>query len=248
MALVHLSCELRKPFKQQSLALVLLSFSSGALSSPAYQDSRNEPSALDSTSHSRTVATFAQLRSDLLSRMSGSERRLWLVTDYLTDGEIVAGLYIAKYRKIKVYVLLGHEKSTSYMSRLAYLRDQGVSVSLKPSWFPLHQESALLYDDELVIVDSELNFMQHPRKFKLRVGDASYRREFIAAFQRAMAAPMRAQVRSQDTYDYRGEFDGSFNYDRALRDLGPSEGMPRKLPERTIIQERTIKEIENSGP
>src|SRR5690348_2584680 len=65
--------------------------------------------------------TFSDLRADVLDLISAATQRLWLTTDYLTDGEIVSALYIAQYRKLDVKVLLGRAKANVYMSRLNYL-------------------------------------------------------------------------------------------------------------------------------
>src|SRR4051812_1521271 len=67
----------------------------------------------------RRFESFSDLRNEVLDYISGATQRIWLVTPYLTDGEIVSALYVAQYRKLDVKVLLGRGKANSYMSRLS---------------------------------------------------------------------------------------------------------------------------------
>src|SRR5262249_22068141 len=49
--------------------------------------------------------SFGKLRLEVLNLIGQSKTRIWLTTDYLTDGEIVSALFVARYRKLDVKVL-----------------------------------------------------------------------------------------------------------------------------------------------
>src|SRR5688572_28404829 len=92
------------------------------------------PRASAATTEASVISftTFAELRAYMLDAISGASKRIWLTTDYLTDGEIVSALYVARYRKLDVQVLFGRAKANFYMSRLAYLKNQNIPVFLQP--------------------------------------------------------------------------------------------------------------------
>ena len=81
------------------------------------------------------VEGFSALRHRLLETIAGARQRVWLTSEYLTDGEIVTALYLAHYRKLDVKVLLGRVKAQSPLSRLNYLKQQKVPVWLLPDSF-----------------------------------------------------------------------------------------------------------------
>ncbi len=145
--------------------------------------------ASDATTISFT--TFSELRAHVLDAISGASKRIWLSTDYLTDGEIVSALYVARYRKLDVQVLLGRAKSNFYMSRLAYLKNQNIPVFLKPPTFK-GDPTALLVDAVLIRLDSDLDFMSKANRFEARVAlqdDAqAYAQSFAAAVDQKVPA------------------------------------------------------------
>lgn len=134
----------------------------------------------------RTVSSFAEVRTALLEGIAGASRRIWMVTDYLTDGELVSALYVARYRKLDVQVLLGRAKANLYMSRLSYLKNQNIPVFLKPDGLRTSQPSAVLCDDRLLLVDSDLNFLNRVRQFKVSLGDDRERDVFVQTFAAAI--------------------------------------------------------------
>ena len=55
----------------------------------------------------KNTNNFEELREEVLQIISKSQKRIWLTSDFLTDGDIVTALYFAKVRKPHVFVLLG---------------------------------------------------------------------------------------------------------------------------------------------
>ena len=222
---------------------------------------------------SQNFPDFPTLRAEILNVIGAAKKQLWLSSDYLTDGEIVSALYIAKYRKLDVKVLLGKRMSRQYMSRLHYLKQQKIPVFIKPYNFPEKSATALLADENLILVNGNLNFLKK-RTFQLRYADEKARLAFQDGFHQAYkrgivaappprplvgrarhhtngapksgnhwrppstaTAPSPRPIRSRPP-TYNGEADGSFDYNLAPRETRAPKGFPRKLPRRTIMQER----------
>ena len=143
----------------------------------------------------KQLSTFRAMRSEILNLIGTARNRIWLATDYLTDGEIVAALYIAQYRKLDVRVLLGPERANSYMSRLSFLKKQSIPVYLKTSSLRFASPTGLLVDQRLYVADSDLNFMTPQRQFQLRVVRRGESNGFEQGFQLALRDAMPAVVR-----------------------------------------------------
>jgi len=205
----------------------------------------------------QSLSSFSALRHQVLNEIAGAQTRIWLVTDYLTDGEIVSALYLAQYRRLDVQVLLGREKSRSYMSRLDYLRTQNISVFLKPEEFPFKNPTAMIVDERLIFVDAPLNFMDDNRNFNWSVATSTIRNQFVSAFraatsQRIPAIPRpipqvgRGQNQISSSPGASGSGAASFNYDRGSRQTAAPEGLPTRLPGETIWQRRQREQVEKS--
>jgi len=205
----------------------------------------------------RTVNSFADVRSEVLNLIGGAQRRIWLMSDFLSDGEIVSALYVAQYRKVEVQVLLGRAKSNAYMSRLNYLKAQNITVFLRPPQFQPNIPSAVLADDQLLLVNGELDFLARNRRFEIDAGPSPQVRtqfieNFAAAVQRALPASarplplvgrsraasgeFRGKIQEPETSVEVGDPADGFRYSRVRQP--PPAGVPTKLPRTTIWQER----------
>lgn len=142
--------------------------------------------AEDSTqSAGQDFESFSGLRTELLSRIGGASKRIWLSTNFLTDAEIVSSLYIAQYRKVQISVLLGKEKATNILSRLGYLKQVNIPVAIKPKNFYADSPTLVLLDDKLYSITSDLDYLSRAKRFVLREVDRDELSNFEASFQDA---------------------------------------------------------------
>ena len=130
---------------------------------------------------------FSELKNSVVSKISAASERVWLSTDFLTDGDVVGALHLAKYRRVDVQVLLGRSKANAYMSRLGFLKNQEISTWIKPKNFMPSVQSAILSDNQLFLVDGDLDFMTNRHNFVLRIATPAQAQEFGSAFQSAVA-------------------------------------------------------------
>lgn len=153
--------------------------------------------AVASESVVSTFTDFVALRTELLSMIGGSSKRVLLCTDFLTDADIVSSLYIAQYRKVDIKVLLGREKSNHILSRLNYLQQVNIQTSLRPRDFYSPFNTVLLIDDRLITVNSNLDYMTKVKNLSVTTRPATEIAAFDAAFHQAMsgqAAPQSAPL------------------------------------------------------
>jgi hypothetical protein len=212
----------------------------------------------------RRFEDFPALRNDLLEMIGSATTRVWLVSDFLTDGEVVAALYIAQYRKINVQVLLGQEKANRYMSRLTFLHSQGIPVLLAPAGFPNFGATALLIDEKLLAIDSDLDFMTKGRPYSVTYESLPRTRQFMASFADAVnqkipvpTKPTRVAIRSQSQRERGVQFRSGTNRATGGRRTEDGEGtyyyggsspkrpdeVPGSLPKKTKWQLRLEKQF-----
>ncbi len=236
---------------------------------PTTTDSMNasDTAVTDPNTQPPALQSFTELRAAILNQIGAATKRIWLVTDYLTDGEICAALYLAQYRNIDVQVLLGRKYAHQYMSRLKFLKDQNIPVFLKPLKFTQVAPTALLTDDKLVAIDSDLNFMgKHPQYALKPVHDPARVQTFVQEFSTAAqqknqavarpvplvgrpgirgpvyqppaaASPQAPGTPASRTTTAVGA-DDVYNYDRhRQKHRQPPPGVTRRLPRETIQQQ-----------
>ncbi len=140
----------------------------------------------ESTNLELTFSEYGRMRDFVMEQIASAKSRVWLVTDYLTDGDIAAGLFVAKYRKIDTQVLLSQQKSQKYMSRLGNLKSNNIPVYLKPNSFESEFPTTLLIDDRLYSLDSELDFLSKQKVFTMVRGTTPEVYEFARLFALAV--------------------------------------------------------------
>lgn len=130
---------------------------------------------------------FPAVRAEVLNLIGGATNRVRVVTDFLSDGEIVTGLYIAQYRKVNVQVLLGQARATNVLSRLNYLKSQNVPVWLRPRGFMSQSPTVLLIDDKLYTLNADLDSMAKHRRFIINLRPETDVGKFVEMFDAATA-------------------------------------------------------------
>ena len=182
---------------------------------------------------------------------------------------------MAKYRKLDVKVLLGKRKSNAYMSRLNYLKNQNISVFLKPDNFKSNFISAVLSDNELVYIDGELDFMSRYKKFNVYRASEQETAAFTAAFASAANMEIPAIPQEMPLVGRKGgsgpgaynpnqanqpgvvnlprsssvsssSSDGAYQYGRGSAPR--PDGVPTKLPKETKWRRTPVQEAQKDAP
>lgn len=224
------------------------------------------------------IQGFAELRQSILTAIGSARERIWISTQYLTDGDVVSALFVARYRKIDVSVLIGAAKANDTFSRMSFLRDHNIPVFLRPRDFYPQIPSAILTDRKLVFIDADLDYRAKYRKFSLTdvqgAGLESFVQAFAAATQRGVVpvpapvplvgrgfgkgrvydpkgASMSGGVRggsASGAAEGRAGPDGAYHYGAGERRA--PEGVSVKLPRETVVDrlERERKEPSSAIP
>lgn len=199
-------------------------------------------------------SSYKQMKNSLLDIIGSAKNRVWLYTDYLTDGEIVTSLYIAKYRKIDVAVVLGPEKVYGYMSRINYLKSHKIPVFLYRG--PNDSKtSRVLVDTKLYRIDSDLNFLTKINKIHIYREGQKQLNQFVEMVTKSKSSKIsiqkqyRAPVRKSNTvhranrlskprYRYTtppgADATSTFTYSGKYQP--PPEGIPLKLPKVPVFR------------
>ena len=138
----------------------------------------------ESTIYARSFESFLEFRTELINLLGESKARIWLFTDYLTDGEIASSLYLAKYRKIDVNIVLGRKRAGSYMSRLSFLKEQNISVFIKNDAFNYSYPSGILIDEKLFNINCPLDFMSMKKPYKIKLASDYETAVFMTAMSK----------------------------------------------------------------
>jgi len=136
---------------------------------------------------------FSSLRAELLSKIGGATKRVFLCTDFLTDADIVSSLYIAQYRKVDIKVLLGRDNASNIMSRLNYLQQVNIQTSLRPREFHPSLNTMVLIDDRLLTINVNLDYMTKAKNLLITTRPGTDIASLEAAFHQAMSGQVAPQ-------------------------------------------------------
>lgn len=216
----------------------------------------------------KNTANFDDLRHNVMELIGGAKRRVWLLTDYLTDGDIVSALYLAKYRKVDVRVFLGYDKQNAYLSRLSYLKAQNIPVFTRPQHGYI-APTLIFVDQRLYTVSRDLNTLTRVGQAQIAQASPTDVKNFVTWFREVLEYPEAAITKPEPAVGrtsrggsgrrpaepapaYQGESDGSFNYDRSAgARRGAPEGVSTKLPRVPrwkIIQEQREEAASQAKP
>lgn len=205
----------------------------------------------------KKVSNFQQLRSLVTDLIGRAESRIILMTDFISDGDISSALFLAKYRQVKTVVFLGPRKMNRYLSRVRYLKAQNIPVFVRPSYGSFKDPTLLLIDRRLYRISRDLDVLKSSLEADVQQAHPTWVPRFEAEIVRALKNTKQAipkplpmvgrprhhpRTRQKVTRPYRGEGDGSYNYDRSTASgRSAPVGVPTKLPKATVFQKRQQK-------
>ncbi len=218
---------------------------------------------------------YEDFRDCLLQKISSAKRRVWLSTPYLTDGEVLASLHIARYRKLDVRVFLDKRKANAYMSRLRNLNAQNIPAFAQNQSLSQEGRTRLVADDQSFQANRDLNFMLNtgPHDFSL-LGEEETEQtiqtleELSANAQQRLVAqagwtipdrpPRPSRQRGfgaawQDPGSgepVRAVLDasGAYNYDASSQRQGPPPGTATRLPKELLHEKNKMLKSKKPTP
>jgi hypothetical protein len=206
--------------------------------------------AAEAYSETRVFKKYSDQRAALLERIASSKQRIILSTSYLTDGDVASALYLAKYRKLNVQVRLGAKQQNGYMSRMSFLRQQQINVSVDSRRDDEQYPTRLVADEKIFFYGSDLNFMTAATSFAEVLGTPEDLKSFLSQFEGSSAAEVPSseakghndRSAAQRPTDAASGGNDVFRYDRQQRSSVNSD-MPKQLPRTPLYLRR-----QQSGP
>ena len=211
---------------------------------------------------SKTMNGYNLLRADVLNVIGGAKKRVWLSTNFLTDGEIVTALFLAKYRKIDTKVMVDASKVNHFMSRVADLKRNDIPVSVLPARFACAKNTCILVDDKAYQIDAELNHNQTRAAYTMTGLSSKESIAFADNYEKALGNSTTVSVKPLPMVGTAGgkgrttvigrsagtkrNSDGSYNYDGKPSGSRIPPGIARKLPRDTIYQKRQRQAVQGA--
>ena len=205
---------------------------------------------------------FSELREEVLQIISKSQKRIWLTTDFLTDGDIVTALYFAKVRKLHVFVLLGQKKARDYRSRLNYLKQNNIPTYIRPKNLRPSTQTLIYSDSRLYKINRDLNTYDKEKASVINLGSpaelADYKKDFIQAIKnprdvKAKPVPLLgrrgknnyykkhsgyAPKPSRNSYKKAISPSGSYHYDKSPKSYKAPSGVNTSLPKVPVYMKK----------
>ncbi|MBP9708807.1 MAG: hypothetical protein KBD78_14305 [Oligoflexales bacterium] len=147
-------------------------------------------------SQARRFSDYAQLKQALLAELAAAKERIWIASAYMNDGDVASAIYVAKYRKLNVQVLLHPARANSYMSSLRFFKKNNIAVFLQPKSFKTPASSSWLVDKSLITVDGDLDFLAPRRSYNLNKQNGAPASLFEKDFLTALEAKQNAHLTS----------------------------------------------------
>lgn len=197
----------------------------------------------------KTAANFNDLRHNILELISKGKKRVWLLTDSLADGEIASALYSAKTKNQDVKVYLGRDQTSAAGSRLPYLRSQSIPAYLRPR--TTYTTPTLLFvDQRLYAFTRDLNSAKSFYGGEIIQASPAEVKAFVTWLKGVMVNPEIAYPRAfrggrMPKEPFKGDSEGSYNYDRKSGQRRAPEGVTRELPR--IPKWKQIEELRKQG-
>lgn len=202
----------------------------------------------------KKAENFNELKHIIMELIGRAESRIILYTDFLSDGEISSGLFLAQYRKVQTVVFLGETAMNRYLSRLGYLKAQNIPVFVRPAARSQFREpTVILVDRQLYRINRDLDVLKPQLGAEIQLANP----EWVSRFEAELVAVLKNNKQAIPTplpqvgragrggsgmqkmpSHYQGEQDGSYNYDRVRANHRPAPGVPTKLPKTPVYEQR----------
>lgn len=190
-------------------------------------------------SQARRLSDYAQLKQALLAELASAKERIWIAGAYMNDGDVASAIYVAKYRKLNVQVLLHPARANSYMSSLRFFKRNNIAVFLQPMSFKMPAPSSWLVDQNLITVDGDLDFLAPRRSYNLNKQSGAPATSFEKEYLSALAAKQNAHLTSI----------GSVGGPKKRTALAPAKTIPISRQEAPIVGETiTLRPLQHAAP
>lgn len=168
----------------------------------------------------RKFSDFEGLRDALLTEIAAAKQRVWLISEFVSDHDIALSLYLAKFRKLDVQVIIGRERRAGFLSQHRYLASRQVPIKIMAG---VYRPTLLVCDQKVLRINSDLDFLSEQRSFTILRVQAKHFKQFDSLLKNASDATSLLLLRGK-IYDYTTKQHNRPSY------------ISQSLPKRTITE------------
>ncbi len=96
--------------------------------------------------HEKSFSDFKELKIHLIELISSATKRIYISTDLFADPDLASSLFVAKFKKIDVMVLLDPRQSSNYRSKVSFFLDNGIPVYSRAKSFHTKYKTLFIID------------------------------------------------------------------------------------------------------
>jgi hypothetical protein len=115
-----------------------------------------------------TFSSYQDFRHQVLSLMGSARHRIWLTSRFLSDSDIILGLYMARYRKVDIRIGVGESQANHPLSRYHELAEEGLFVQKLPLDGQGSSPSSLIIDNQAYRFNTVLHPFVQQRRFSIQ--------------------------------------------------------------------------------
>lgn len=130
---------------------------------------------------------YANFIQRLMNMIGNAEEKVFLRTEYLSDGNIVMALNLAKFRDVDVKVVVHKKKARYYMSRYSTLRKHNIPTVVSSGQWA--HPSSIMVDDMLFEINTPLDYKTRTRYFRVSETNAEIAKTFERSFSSGLKFP-----------------------------------------------------------
>ena len=162
---------------------------------------------------------FDALRDKIYTSIVSAKKRVWLLTNFISDFDVSMAMYVAKSHRRDVRVLLNEKRLEEFLSQYTYLLAHDIKTKTSPN---VSKVSYLFCDDKLYRFDSDLDFLTSNESFVFVEEHKAEKQRLEELF----ASYFAIQDSGHIAYDYSNKI-----YKQPIY-------IPNRLPKKTIAEIR----------
>ncbi len=109
----------------------------------------------------KKFSNYKELKIHLIELISSATKRIYISTDLFADPDLASSLFVAKFKKIDVIVLLDPQQSSNYRSKVSFFLDNGIPVYSRAKSFHTKYKTLFIIDQGMYTYKYSLSSDTH---------------------------------------------------------------------------------------
>ena len=196
----------------------------------------------------KNFSTYKELKVYLIELISQAKERVYISTDLFADPDMATSLFVAKFKKRDVLVVLDPKRTSDYRSKVSFFLDNGISVYAREKSFHTKYKTLLIIDKNMYTYKSSLmletkdnysliEFLNFNLNSVVEEFEKIQQQENSSKLKRPKLPELKHpdyqkqhQVESNKSYGLTGIEESVYEYDRYPKQKQAPPGVDTKLP------------------